>query len=316
MRICENVHSGIHGIIGDSDMGRLGDLFGVRRRLSLIVALAAAVPIAFGAVAIGQVATPQTGSASPDDPKFAAFVYDVASIRPNKGDDSSGLRIVPDGLQVKNIPLRSFVASAYGVDNVSLHGAPDWLNRDKFDIDAKMDPAVADAYHKLSREEQGLAFRHMVRVLLEDRLNLKVHMETKEGQVYALVIAKGGIKFHRTADTTANGGSVKTEPSEEGAVLITAHSARIDALVNTLTDRMRAPVVDQTGLTGLYDFTLKFASPRMVAAAQSGVDSIPLPETAPELPAAIQEQLGLKLEQAKGPIRIVIIDHVERPSAN
>jgi uncharacterized protein (TIGR03435 family) len=250
------------------------------------------------------------------DTKYASFVYDVATIKPNKGDDTSGVRIAPDGLQAKNISLRSFVAVAYGMDNASLHGAPDWLNRDKFDIDAKMDPTVADAYHKLSRDEQGDAFRHMVRVLLEDRLNLKVHMETKDGQVYALVIAKDGIKFHRTADATATGGNVKSGASEDGAELITAHSARIEALVNTLTDRMRAPVVDQTGLTGLYDFTLKFASPRMVAAAQSGVDSIPLPETAPELTVAIQEQLGLKLEQAKGPIKIAVIDHVEKPSAN
>lgn len=280
----------------------------------------AAVSIVFGVATVAQVAAqnaaPQTASVSPDDAKFAAFVFDVVSIKRNKGDDSGGMRMLPNGLVATNVLLRTFVAMAYGVDSVSLHGTPDWLNREMYDIDAKMDPAVEDAYQKLSREERGYAMRHMWRVVLDDRLNLRVHMEMKEGPAYALVIAKGGLKIHHTADPNATGGTFSISSGEGGAVIATGRAVPIERLVPTLTSVMGAPVIDQTGLAGLFDFTLKFASTRMVAAAQPAGDSTPVPETAPELPAAVQEQLGLKLESTKGPIKIAVIDHIERPSAN
>ena len=297
----------------------LGDVFGRIRRLRLMPALAA-VSIVFGVATVAQVAAqnaaPQTASVSPDDPKFAAFVYDVVSIKRNKGDDSSVMRMLPNGSVARNVSLRSFVATAYGVDSVSLHGTPDWLNREMYDIDAKMDPAVEDAYQKLSREERGRAFQHMWRVALEDRLNLRVHTEIKEGPAYALVIARGGLRIHHTAEPNATGGTFSLSSGEGGAVIVTGHGVQIQRLLPTLTSVVGAPVIDQTGLTDLFDFTLKFASTRMVAAAQPAGDSTPLPETAPQLPAAVQEQLGLKLESTKGPIKIAVIDHIERPSAN
>jgi uncharacterized protein (TIGR03435 family) len=298
-------------------MKKLGDVLGGRGRLSLIVApLVAALPIVFGIATVAQVAAPQAGSPSADDPKFAAFVYDVASIKPHKGDDPGSARTVPDGMVAANIALYSFVAAAYGVDQISLRGAPDWLYRDKFDIEFKMDPAVADAYKKLSSAEKKSAQEHMFQKLFEERLKLATHIELKTGPTLALVVMKSGLKFHRTADPNATGGTFNIGPGEGGVVIATAHSARITQLVNTLTERMGVPVIDQTGLIGLYDFTLKFASSRMVAAAQPAGDSVPVPETAPELRAAIEEQLGLKLEPTKGPIKIVVIDHIERPSAN
>jgi uncharacterized protein (TIGR03435 family) len=297
-------------------MKRFGDVFGDCRQLRIIgMALFAVVPIAIGAAAIGQVAAPQTGSVSADDPKFAAFVYDVASIKPHKGDDPGSARNVPDGMVARNIALYSFVAAAYGVDFVSLKGAPDWLYRDKFDIDFKMDPTVADAYKQLSLPERKLAQEHMLQALFQERMKLAVHIEMKEGPSYALVVMQGGLKFHRTADANTTGGKFSIEAGDGGVLIATAHGARIDRLVNTLTDRMGVPVIDQTGLVGLYDFTLKFASAR-VAEAQAAGNSAPVPETAPELATAIQEQLGLKLERTKGPIKIVVIDHIERPSAN
>jgi uncharacterized protein (TIGR03435 family) len=250
------------------------------------------------------------------DAKYASFVYDVASIKPHKGDDPGGARMLSDGIVAENIGLRSFVAAGYGVDNVSLYGVPAWLNSERFDIEFKMDPEVADEYKKLGLPERKLAQEHMFRVLFEDRLKLAAHIEMKEGPSYALVIMKTGLKLHRTADPTATGGTFSIGPGDGGAVVASAHAARIGQLVNYLTSRMGVPVIDQTGLAGLYDFTLKFASSRMVAAAQSAGDSAPVPETAPELSVAIQEQLGLKLESTKGPIKIVVIDHIERPSAN
>jgi uncharacterized protein (TIGR03435 family) len=262
--------------------------------------------------------SPAQNEAAPQssDAKYAAFVYDVASIKPHKGDDPGGIRMVPDGIVAENISLRSFVAAAYGVDNVSLYGVPAWLNSERFDFDFKMDPIVADAYKKLSREERGLAQQHMFRVLFEDRLKLAAHIEMKEGPSYALVILKTGLKFHRADDQTATGGTFSIGPGDGGAVILSAHAARIEQLVNYLTGRMRVPVIDQTGLSGLYDFTLKFASSRTSSAAQATGDSAPVPETAPELTAAIQEQLGLKLEPTKGPIKIAVIDHIEMPSPN
>jgi uncharacterized protein (TIGR03435 family) len=313
--ICENADWGGRLEDWDSDMKKLGDVLGARRRRSLIAALAAVVPIVFGAATAAQVVSYQTVPVSPDDPKFAAFVYDVASIKPNKGDDTNNARTVPDGMVAREISLAPFVAVAYGVDYVSLKGAPDWLVRDKFDIDFKMEPAVADAYKQLSLPERKLAQEHMLQTLFRERMKLAVHAEMKEGPSYALVVTKGGLKFHRTADANASGGTFKIESGEGGVTVVTSHGGRVDSLVNTLTDLMGVPVINQTGLVGSYDFTLKFAPARM-AAAQAAGNGAPAPETAPELATAIQEQLGLKLEPTKGPIKIVVIDHVERPSAN
>jgi uncharacterized protein (TIGR03435 family) len=300
----------------DSEMKKLGKVFGDRgKKLLMAGVLVSAVQIVFGGTITAQLSGPQTGSASPDDPKFAAFVYDVASIKPHKGDDPGSARNVPDGMVARNIALYSFVAAAYGVDFVSLKGAPDWLVRDKFDIDFKMEPAVADAYKQLSLPERKLAQEHMLQTLFRERMKLAVHVEMKEGPSYALVVTKGGLKFHRTTDANASGGTFKIESGEGGVTVVTSHGGRVDSLVNTLTDLMGVPVINQTGLVGSYDFTLKFAPVRM-AAAQAAGNGAPAPETAPELATAIQEQLGLKLEPTNGPIKIVVIDHVERPSAN
>jgi uncharacterized protein (TIGR03435 family) len=286
-----------------------------RRRLSFIAAFLL-VPMAFGIEAIAQVATPQTASSSPDDPKFAAFVYDVASIKLHKGEDANSARTVPDGMVAREITLAPFVAAAYGVDYISLKGAPDWLVRDKFDIDFKMEPAVADAYKQLSLSKRKLAQEHMLQTLFQERMKLTVHVEMKEGPSYGLMVMKSGLKFHRTADANTTDRTFSVEAGDGGVLIVTARGARIDQLVNALTERMGVPVIDQTGLIGLYDFTLKFASARMTAAAQTNGESSGVPETAPELAAAIQEQLGLRLERTKGPIKIVVIDHIERPSAN
>src|ERR1700733_12238378 len=245
----------------DSDMKRLGDVFGGRRKiLSIVVAFFATVPIIFGVTTVAQVATPQTASASPDDPKFAAFVYDVASIKPHKGDDPNSARTVPDGMVARDIALYSFVAAAYGVDFVSLKGAPDWLYRDKFDIDFKMDPTVADTYKNLSLPERKSAQEHMLQTLFQERMKLAVHIEMKEGPSYALVVMKGGLKFHRTTDANTTGRSFRIEAGDGGVLIVTAHGARIDQLVNTLTGRMGVPVIDQTSLTGFCVFSLKFVA--------------------------------------------------------
>jgi uncharacterized protein (TIGR03435 family) len=163
----------------------------------------------------------------------------------------------------------------------------------------------------------------MLQALLEDRFGLKVHQETREGSVYFLVIAKGGSKMHESlpeaeakfvnADGTPYGGYA--ERTKDGAI---AHAYSAAQIARLLSGETRRPVIDKTGLTGTYDFTLQWQR-RLTADVQSnGGDNGDAPEPGGGLSifAAVQQQLGLKLQPGKGPIEFIVIDQVEKPSEN
>jgi uncharacterized protein (TIGR03435 family) len=168
----------------------------------------------------------------------------------------------------------------------------------------------------------------MLQALLAERLNLQVHRETKELPIYALVIAKNGPKFQegKLGDTYPNGfkglngAPVGAGMMRMGAGEWTGQGIPIANLVGSLSRRLGRTVVDKTGLTGKYDFTLRWTpddnpvSPKEPGGAP---DAAALPDSSgPSIFTALQEQLGLKLESQKGPVETIVIDHVERPSQN
>jgi uncharacterized protein (TIGR03435 family) len=271
-------------------------------------------------------AAPDAASAPAVPPTFA---FDVASIKPDKfGSGMAMVRPTQTGLSASNVSLQMLIEIAYGVPGFQISGAPSWFNSDRYDIEAKVDDATAAGLQKLDTIQRNLATQQMVHALLADRCKLVVHHETKELSEYALVIAKNGPKLQeaKPGDTYPDGfkgpdgrpavGMMQWSPDH-----VTAQAVSMTGLVATLALELGVTVVDRTGLTGKYDFTLKYTpdmSQSPVAGGAGAGPGAPLQRdsSGPSLFTAIEEQLGLKLESQKGPVDIIVIDHVEPPSEN
>ena len=229
-----------------------------------------------------------------------------------------GMRYTNDGLTAQNLSLMLLIPQAYGVGKDRITGAPDWLNSERYDIDAKVDGAAVEALKKLSPDELKTVRQHMLQALLADRFSLTLHRETKELAVYNLVIAKNGPKLQeskpedkgKTSDGSAASGkqaasggpkSVSGGGGGGGGRSISVGPGGGSSV------SFGGRVLDKTGLTGKYDYKLEYAPED----SQPDADS-----TGPSIFTALQEQLGLKLESGKGPVEIIVIDRVERPSGN
>jgi uncharacterized protein (TIGR03435 family) len=272
-------------------------------------------------------ATPLRAQAQPAAPAAPpiVFEYDVASIKLNKSlGASTNSRNSPDGYSITNIQLQALIQSAFGMQSYQIIGAPDWFTSEKYDIEAKMEPAVADALQKLSLDDRRLTRQRMLQTLLIDRLKLTIHRETKELPIYSLVIAKGGSKIQETKPDPATpsvpvrrgGPSVRTSRTGSGPITLTVLHCASDDLASVFVPHVGRTVVDKTGLAAIYDFTLQFTPDDSSAVPTTGAGPSAQDPTAPSIFTAVQEQLGLKLESGKGPVGVIVIDHVERPSEN
>jgi uncharacterized protein (TIGR03435 family) len=201
---------------------------------------------------------------------------------------------------------------AYGIPSAQIMGAPAWLDSERFDIVAKVDDATAEDLKSFSDEQESSLSRQLVQQLLADRFKLVVHWETREFPVYAIVVAKNGPKLKKSKD----GGSTNTF---SGNGKLTAESVTMEKLAQTLTGMTERElgryVIDKTGLEGRYDIELAWSpADRPAALANASADKTVPP--GPSIFTAIQEQLGLKLESTRGPVRTLVIDHIEQPSDN
>jgi len=297
------------------------------KKLLLIAAgaMAAAGPVVFGMIQEPQIqpGSPVVGTAS----KIPAF--EVASIKPDKsGTDMTMLRTTPVGFSASNIALKVLIQQAYGIEDNQIVGAPSWLGSARYDIEAKVSSSDTDALHNLSSDQRRL----MLQPLLADRFQLKVHTEVRDLPVLTLVIAKGGPKLHeaKPGDTYPNGlkdfngqgggpGMMLMRPGQ-----LTGQGLPLSSLARVLTQQLGSTVQDKTGLTGKYDLTLQWTPDRngsaMPGAPEPGLQGPgsggSTDASGPSIFSAIQEQLGLKLESQKGPVEVLVIDHVETPSEN
>jgi len=231
------------------------------------------------------------GQTSPAPPAF-----EVASVKPASPDEHIvDFRAYPGGrLQVTNQTLNVILRQAYGVEHYQITGGPAWLDTDRFDIEAKAEGEPTKA--------QMMA---MLRTLLVDRFQLKVRRESKEGNVYALVVAKGGPKLQPpTGDRTYVGLYRNDPPTETGVhYSLAGKKATLALIAQHLAQEVGRPVLDRTGIQGEFDFKVDYA-----------IDDNP--ESGPSIFAAIQQQLGLRLEATKGPVETLVIERAERPSGN
>ena len=283
-------------------------------------------------------------AASPDaEPRF-----EVAAIRPTDikaftaGSGGPvppiGVRMLPNGMNATLATVRMLILSAYQIRDYQLVGGPGWVDSDRFDISAR---AAGEVTPEVARR--------MLKNLLHDRFKLRAHTETRQADVHALILANGDGRFgpglkrtnpecEATLEARKKGGAAPPSGPPDlqairkqtfcgmsimgsmssGASTYSMGGVALDRLANQISGEVGGPVVDRTGLTGLFDILLEYASQRRQLQAAP-------PVTAPDLtkdvaPAslrdALREQLGLKLETEKGPLEALIIDSLDRPSEN
>lgn len=304
---------------------------------ALLVVVAASCVVGLASATSSRVQGAQQLQTQSNSAAAPTYEYDVVSIKPSRPDTGGGIMVgmrdTPDGFAATNVPLLFLVQSAYGVNRYQISGAPSWFNSDRYDVEAKMGSSTAEALQKMSQEERIIARRKMLQVVLADRAKLIIHRDTKELPIYSLVVTKNGPKLQvsKPVAPSANGvngpdgsgrGGGMSMGSEDGYSIATFQAYPVANLVGWLSGNLRSPVQDKTGLTGNYDFKIRWMPDRNRAQAPSADATnsqppiVPLDTSGPTLLEALQDQLGLKLESGKGPVEIIVIDHVERPSAN
>jgi uncharacterized protein (TIGR03435 family) len=270
-------------------------------------------------------ASAQDGAKAPDAVQATdakALAFDVVSIKPHKaGDTMMSMGGTPDGYSATNVSMKWMIQNAYGIKMEDLViGAPVWADSEQFDFTAKMDEETADRMKKLSRDERQKQMSLLLQAMLADRCGLKVHQGTKEISAYALVVAKSGFKL-KEADPSNTYPNGITMPGLQivgagGFIIGPGKLAGQGITLSTFAANLGSPidsfVVDKTGIPGKYDIALQW-DPNPNAAADGATTTA---DNGPSLFTALQDQLGLKLVPAKVPMDTVIIDHVDRPSAN
>lgn len=216
--------------------------------------------------------------------------FEVVSIKPAADQGRLRIDFSPGGrFSARGVTVKILLRNAYGLQDYQISGGPGWISTAGFDIEARADAGAGEP-----AREQVLK---MIGALLADRFRLASHRETGQLPIYALVVGKRGAKLQ-----AAGSGAAPTRSLKMGHLVTKKMS--MTELANILTFDLKRPVRDDTGLKGDFAFTLEWAP----GLGQS--------DAGPSLFTAVQEQLGLKLESTKGPVEVLVIDHVERPSEN
>jgi uncharacterized protein (TIGR03435 family) len=281
---------------------RNGRGFNCRERASLPWLLLAGMAVAIMIGVHANVsAAAQQQQTTPAEANATAPVFDVAAIHlhePQPHDHVSITSSPSDGrLRATNVSLFTLIWWSFEIPESRILGAPSWAGSKRFDIEATADPSVDAQLKGLSSDAGRKQKEKMVQALLADRFKLATHTETRELPIYSLVVAKGGANLGALQDsgTSINRGSDRIEVQTSNSV---------STLAEQLSMIVGRDVVDKTGIAGRYNLKLQWTPDD--AAADSG----------PSLFTALEEQLGLKLEPAKGPVQVLVIDKIEMPSAN
>ncbi len=278
--------------------------------LALAWLLAACLPALTAQGLGGAVAAPPAASGSGPSLRF-----DVATIKPSK-HSGYNMYFTTDRFTAVGVSLQLLVGEAYGAYAGNLvSGGPPWAAKDVFDVEAKINPEEMPKFGELTLPQR----REMLKNLLAERFQLKVHSEAREVAGYAFEVAKGGPKLGQPITQADNLNGVQGYHCSMGGTgilgYIKATHCSVDDLAGMLTHAVAPKLVNQTGLPGLYDFELRWRpdnAPMVHGAPAASTDT----ENYPALPTALREQLGLKLVPIKAPIEEVVIDHAERPTEN
>jgi bla regulator protein BlaR1 len=250
--------------------------------------------------------------ATADDPCSAhpSVGFDVATIKPSdKPAGGSSMHRQADSLTSSGV-LRRLILFAYDLRDFQVTGGPDWVNTQVWEIRATVDPPDPDGATLDAAGRQALidSERQRLQSLLADRFHFKCHIAAKELPIYELVSAKGGAKLTQTTAPAEKQHSISSNGNGRRVNLV-ATGIGMDDAAKFLSSEVGRRVVDKTRLTGSYDITLTWM-PAMASAADADAAS------GPTIFTALEEQLGLKLVTAKGPVQVLVMDAVEKPSEN
>ncbi len=260
-------------------------------------------------------ATPETAWTIPEPPPPPKPMagdpgIEVATIKPSSPDEGFSLGVGRGGANVVTTtatPLRTLIQFANGIHPRQISNGPSWLDSDRYDVTIKPDRDGVPTIPQM---------RVLMQKLLADRFQLVSHREKKELSVYAITIAKGGPKL------TPHQGPASNLPGFGfGRGMLNIRNSTMTELAGFLqANVLEQPVVDQTGLTDRFDFNVKYTPDATQLANQPAGVPPPPPvseaDAPPDLFTAFQQQIGLKLENTKAPVDVVVIDKVEKPSGN
>lgn len=256
------------------------------------------------------------------------LAFEVASIKPHQSDDVRfrGFAFPADRFEATNVPLRDLVAVAFGQPGIPpvmlntdrISGGPSWILTDGFDVIAKATTGVP-----LGAAGAGPKML-MLRTLLAERFNLRLHHEMREMPIYALLLARNdgrlGPELHRSEtacpDTSVAPLSEQNAPCALQGTLSTMLArgqtmAAVAELFSAMTHRV---VVDHSGLAGRFDFDVKFRPERPQPSSSNQSNQPTANDDLPSIFTVLEEQLGLRLDSTRGPVDVLVIDHVERPT--
>jgi uncharacterized protein (TIGR03435 family) len=246
----------------------------------------------------------QTPAPIPPDLQF-----EVASLKPSEpGERGGGIRPAAGGQRYEavNCPIKLMIQVAYRIKADQIMGGPGWLDTDRFDMEAKAE-----------RQSNADELHVMLMNLLVERLHLKFHKEKRDMPMYALTVDKGGTKV--TPHEGANGGDPWIDQAIDGIVQVKlkATFAPLDYFAFRLSQIMDRPVVNLTNLKGGYDFNLEFTRDLPPGVSENAqLNGAPVDTSGPTVFAAVKQQLGLELKAQRGPVDVIVIDHVEKPTGN
>jgi uncharacterized protein (TIGR03435 family) len=299
-------------------------LMGIAKTLSLIV------------LGMAVVAIPLLSQA----PGAARPSFEVASVKPSDpGQRGSSIMNQPGGrLVIRAVPLRALITFAYRVRDFQISGGPGWVTTDRWDMEARAEEGSITPPNGPPDPNTPDAMAIRLQSLLEDRFQLKFHRETRDLPIYELSLAKGGLKLKLSEDQTPyqppERGAPPPPPLQRGGAMprfsmrmgrgnLEGVAMDIPNIVQAFSSQLGRTVVDKTGLKGLYDFKLQWTPDTVAQGGPGGLAGPGGPEAAPPIDpngpsifTAIQEQLGLKLDSTKGPVEVLVIDNVRKPTEN
>jgi len=296
-----------------------------RRRTSTLLTAACLLVVAHSGAA--QSTAPKPLDAAP------STVFEAASIKPQAPSSDGSIRTMvqfpPNGrLTAAGATVKTLICVAYGLSDFQVLGGPNWIEEDRYDVLATPGSALEEQLQKMKSDDNTQAKRQMLQALLADRFKLTLRHDTKQLPIYALVVAKGGLKLHESKPDDANPDPANAPPHpnnkgrmrmsvDSGAIEMTATGMSMDGLARQLASQLHSTVRNETGIKGIYDFTLHFTPDDAPMDASGGGANANLSDNSgTSIFAAVQDQLGLKLESKKGPVEVVVVDHVDKPSDN
>ena len=326
MAACRDLSTRVRAVLdGAQARGRAGALPVATAIVAAALFIAAVAPLR----AVRQVQAPSDGAQQPP------LAFETASVKPNKsGADERYIRIDPGGASFTavNMQLQSLIRFAYQLQSFQLEGGPDWIASDRFDILARPERAVAATGAFFDGQEP---LRMMLRTLLADRFKLVMHRETKELPIFELVLARqdgklgpqlrpAAVDCAARAAAAAKGGTPPPAASGPGPgpcfsninpVRLSGGGMTMAMLGSLLEGAAQRLVIDRTGLAGNWDLEANYTPEK--SQIPPGVELPPgIDPNGPSLFTAIEEQLGLKLRPARGPVEVLVIDSVQQPTPN